>query len=263
MLILRGANDLIQVVTATGTDIEVHRSAMDVSDAAPPVVQIVPNLGPLASITTATTTTIVAAPGATYQRFVTGISLYNNHGSTTETVTVQMTDGTDTVNLCKVQLLAGETLVLGEGGDWTHYDTNMAVYPSVGNAATQTEMEAGTATDKYVSPGRQTYHPCASKCWGEFTGNSTTILRSYNITSVADTATGAMTVTIATDFSDANWACFVGRAEDDLTLAYSVTYDAKAAGSVILRSAVEAGSGSDPSAGSGNASWSFIGFGDL
>lgn len=129
------------------------------------------------------------------------------------------------------------------------------------NRALQAALEAGTAYS-YVSPASQQWHPSAAKCWGEFDGNSTTILKSYNITSVADTATGQMTVTIATDFSDANWACLVSRAEDDITLVYSATYDAKAAGSVVLSSAVEGGSGSDPSSSSGNASWSMVGFGD-
>ena len=127
----------------------------------------------------------------------------------------------------------------------------------------QSVMETATTLETTVTPGSQHWHPGHPKCWGEFSGNSTTILKSYNITSVADTATGQMTVTIATDFSDANWACLVSRAEDDITLVYSATYDAKAAGTVVLSSAVEAGSGSDPSASAGNASWSMAGFGDL
>jgi hypothetical protein len=130
-------------------------------------------------------------------------------------------------------------------------------------SAFQSDMESTAAYYKFVNPSNQHHHPGHPKVWGEFTGNSTTILRSYNMTSVADTATGQMTNTIATDFSNANWACFISRAEDDLTLVYSVTYDAKAAGSVIMNSVVEAGGGSDPSSSSGNASWSFLGLGDL
>ena len=73
-------------------------------------------------------------------------------------------------------------------------------------AAAQSDQETGTSTTTYVSPGRQQYHPSAAKCWGKFTANSTTIEASYNITSVADTGTGVMTVTIATDFSGIDWA---------------------------------------------------------
>lgn len=129
--------------------------------------------------------------------------------------------------------------------------------------ANQTVMEALSDFAAYVNPVNMHHHPGHPKCWGEFNGNSTTILASYNITSIADTATGIMTVTIANDFSSANWACVVSRAEDDITLVYSSTYNAKTAGVVALNSAVEAGSGSDPSSSSGNASWSFAGFGDL
>ncbi len=142
-------------------------------------------------------------------------------------------------------------------------DSRWRVVSAAVSPATQTQMETGTTTGSYVTPGRQHFHPATSKCWGEFTANSTTILASYNITSLADTATGTMTVTIATDFSSANWACLVSRAEDDLTLVYSATYNAKTAGVVALNSVVEAGSGSDPTSSSGNASWSFAGYGDL
>ena len=59
-----------------------------------------------------------------------------------------------------------------------------------------------------VTPGRQHFHPSACKAWlvAGITGN---ILASYNITSLADTGTGILTVTIATDFSSVNYACQV------------------------------------------------------
>ncbi len=128
--------------------------------------------------------------------------------------------------------------------------------------ASQSDQETGTALN-YVSTSVQQYHKSAVKCWGEFLANSTTVETSYNITSVADTATGQMTVTIAADFSSVDWPCLIGRAEDDLTLVYSVTYNAKDAGSVVLHSVVEAGGGSDPSSSSGNATWSMLGMGDI
>jgi hypothetical protein len=42
--------------------------------------------------------------------------------------------------------------------------------------------------------------------WVRATANSTTIQESYNVSSVADTATGRMTVNIATDFNGATWS---------------------------------------------------------
>jgi hypothetical protein len=45
--------------------------------------------------------------------------------------------------------------------------------------------------------------------WVRATANSTTIQESFNVTSVSDTATGMMTVTIATDFAAATWVPFI------------------------------------------------------
>jgi hypothetical protein len=265
MLILRANLDDLELVTSATADIEVHLSAMQADASTPPVVQPLPNLGPRASITTATTTQILdtAAITDTHVVNVKHLNIYNNHASTACLCTVQVNDGTVTTVLAEYNLLFSESMVFTQGGVWIHYDANGGVYPSVGNAASQAEMEAGTATDKYVAPGTTHFHPGVAKCWVEGTANSTTILASYNITSLADTATGTQTVTIATDFSSANWCCQVTRSEDDLTLVYSATYNAKTAGVVAMNSAVEAGSGSDPTSSSGNASWSMTGFGDL
>ena len=128
--------------------------------------------------------------------------------------------------------------------------------------AAQSHMEAGTSVWLTVTPSVQQHHPSACKMWVESLANSTTIELDYNVDSVADTATGSATYTITTDFSSVDWACQVSRAEDDLTLVYSATYNAKAAGTVVVNSVVEAGSGSDPSSSSGNATWSCCGFGD-
>src|SRR3990167_4959415 len=77
--------------------------------------------------------------------------------------------------------------------------------------ATQANMETGTATDLLVSPGRQAFHPGHPKCWAMVTvsGGTPTLQTSFNIASITDTATGRLTVTIATDFSSANCCCNV------------------------------------------------------
>lgn len=52
-------------------------------------------------------------------------------------------------------------------------------------------------------------------------GGTPTLSTSFNVTSITDTATGQLTVTIATDFSSANWSCGVSveRAATALTVA--------------------------------------------
>jgi len=73
-------------------------------------------------------------------------------------------------------------------------------------AATQAQMEAGTSTSTYVSPGRQQYHESAAKAWVSFTTITTTAINgSYNVTSLTDISAGATTITIATDFSNTNY----------------------------------------------------------
>ena len=75
-----------------------------------------------------------------------------------------------------------------------------------GSSAIQDDQESAVDTNIFVSPGTQQFHPSAAKFWLKATANSTTIEASYNVTSVADTGTGVMTVTIGTDFSSIDWA---------------------------------------------------------
>jgi hypothetical protein len=204
MILGSSTGRILQLVTSAAADIEVAFSAIVIDTANPPVVQGTEFASdPLASITTATTTTILAGAASRTKRIM-EMSIRNNHGSTSCDVTVQKTDGTNTSVIIKATLLAGESLVYTEGGVWIHYDTNGAIYPSVGNAATQAEMEAGTATNKYVTPQGVNWHPGACKCWvvAGITGN---VLASWNVTSLTDTGTGVMGITIATDFSSVNY----------------------------------------------------------
>jgi hypothetical protein len=206
MLIGSSTSHILQLVTSAAADIEAAVSIVAVSTATPPVVDGTVT-GPLliASITSATTTAIVTGAASLIKRVIEQ-SYRNNHGSTSCDVTVQRTDGTSTETVVKVTLLAGEALICNGAGTWLHYDTNGAIYPSVGNLATQAEQEAGTATDKYVSPGRQQFHPSALKCWGKASGDGTTLHANYNVTNLTDTGTGQLTVNIATDMSSVHYA---------------------------------------------------------
>lgn len=208
MLILRANLDDLELITGSAADIEVHLSAMQASAATPPVVQPAPNLGPLASIVTATTTQILDTSGITDTHIVNvkHLNIYNNHASQSCLCTVQVNDGTNVVVLEEVTLLASEMLVFTQGGVWLHYDANGGVYPSVGNAASQAEMEAGTATDKYVTPQGVNWHPGVAKCWGKAAGAGTTLHDNWNISGIADTGTGRLGWTIGTDFSGVHWA---------------------------------------------------------
>ncbi len=117
--------------------------------------------------------------------------------------------------------------------------------PSSGAAAaTQAEMEAATSTAVYVSPGRQQFHPGANKFWASFTTiTTTTIIASYNVTSLTDNGAGDTTINYTVNFSSTSYGITAqcSAQSTPLTLPYlgiatknsggSPIYDAPAVGS--------------------------------
>jgi hypothetical protein len=102
--------------------------------------------------------------------------------------------------------------------------------------------------------------------WVYWTGNSTTILASYNMTSIANTGTGDADGTIDIDFSSANWAGFVTTSDStatgwDADSIQSSGFNAKAAGTF----GVLCGLMIDGTTAVGNLTnpqqWSVVGFG--
>jgi hypothetical protein len=224
MLVGSSTNHVIRITTSAAADIRVAGSKVVVSTATPPVMDgtnTVPFV--LAAITTATDT--AAVTGAASQiASVEEMSLRNAHASTSCDVTITRTTDnfTTQASTIKCTLLAGESFIY-RNGVWLHYDTNGAIYPSVGNVASQADMETATANNKYVSPLAANWHPGAAKCWYRVTvsAGTPTLANSWNITSITDTATGQLTVTIGTDFSGVNYAIATGveRAATALTVA--------------------------------------------
>lgn len=133
--------------------------------------------------------------------------------------------------------------------------------------AVQSEMETATDVVRAVSPGRQQFHPSAAKFWVYWTANSTTILKSYNIDSIADTAIGDADGTITTDFSDENWAGLVCTNDSttagwDAATIQSAGFNARAAGTF----GVLCGTMDDGNTAVGNLidpeKWQVVGYGD-
>lgn len=126
--------------------------------------------------------------------------------------------------------------------------------------ATQAEMETATDTDRAVTPGTVHHHPGVAKFWAKVTvsGGTPSVAASYNVTSITDTDTGVLTVTIATDFSSANWCCQASCLEASVTgtATRSLMVESQAAGTVALRWKSGSAAGVDPEA------WYVAGFGD-
>jgi len=70
--------------------------------------------------------------------------------------------------------------------------------------ATQADQETGTNIAKFVSPGRQHFHPSAAKVFVLLNGTGTpAILRSFNVSSITDLGTGNYRINLTTAMSDA------------------------------------------------------------
>lgn len=89
------------------------------------------------AITGATTTTVVASPGASTVRNVKHLNVTNNHATSSCVITIQHYDGTTSVDLEKITLYAGEQFVMCEDGEWRHLTAAGGEYeysaPSRGN----------------------------------------------------------------------------------------------------------------------------------
>lgn len=266
MLVLKNT-DVIEVVLSGTADVHTHGDWVDIDETS----QNPENPDYQNAIrTTAATHEVVATPASGKRRNVKGLSFKNEHASSSNTLTVQHNPGTgSTVVLWEGTLAAGELLKMDDRGVWFVYDVNGGVKMGA-TAATETlaglieiasaaEMEAATDVTRAVTPGLMHRHPGVCKFWAQVTGGGTPALTTnYNVTSIADTGTGRMTVTIATDFSSANWAASV----TTFTTATSgdegiPNINAKAAGTIEAGNRIITPAAADP-----NVGYDVFGFGD-
>lgn len=116
MLLLVSTSDKVQLVTTGTANISVHASYVDLSGST-----VTPGrLNTL--ISSAATTDVVSSPGASTQRTVKTLHIRNTHASSSNTVTVQHTDGTTVANLISCALPAGWALHYDEGAGFEVLD---------------------------------------------------------------------------------------------------------------------------------------------
>jgi hypothetical protein len=192
----------------------------------------------VAGVTATSATDIVDPIGASTQGNVRHISCRNKHASAAPVITFRKS-ATATVELFKVTLQPGWTVIRDAKGVWFVYDANGGVVMGA-TAASQTaaglvemadttEMEAATALDRAVAPGVQHRHPATAKAWGIATvsGGVPTLAASYGVTSVTDSAVGQIVFTWSTAFSSANYS--VQCNTEYTTTTYAATADRKVA----------------------------------
>jgi hypothetical protein len=161
--------------------------------------------------------------------------------------------------LADVALATGDQVVIADASDSNNPKAATASDFQSLFAAVQADQETGTSTTTNVTPGVQHFHPSAAKCWGYVTvsGGTPTLAVNYNVTSIADTDVGRVTVTIATDFSSANYAV-VALTSGATTAGRNALEQigSRAAGAFEIVNTNEAATASDPDA------YSFAAYGD-
>lgn len=117
---LTATSQSLELVTgsAVTTDYVVSWSDIDQSGAS---TVLSPGSG-AGNITTATDTTVVAAPGASVYRIVKSLMIRNAHGSSSQTVTVQKDVSGTEYTMFAATLAAGESAVYEHGRGWALYD---------------------------------------------------------------------------------------------------------------------------------------------
>lgn len=145
MLLLTATTDKLQLTTSAAATVDVHASYMDHTIA----TDDVEGGRQLTAITTATTTDILAAPGAGVTRNMKTLHIRNKHATTSCDVTVIFdANGTD-YELHKVTLRAGEALEYKEGLGF--YALVLATSPAVRMKALTADQSNSTATLTAVS----------------------------------------------------------------------------------------------------------------
>lgn len=115
---------------------------------------------------------------------------------------------------------------------------------------TQAEAETNTSTTKTLSIANLKYHPAMTKCLAHvsYSGGTPTLNESLNITSITDTNTGRLTITIATDFSSATYPyqCSSEAPSGGSELFTNVRTGTQAAGSIEITTQNSGGVDTDP-----------------
>jgi len=149
MLIQSSTNDKIQVITSAAGTVKVHASWVDDASNV-----FTPGRTNTATITTAATTDVVAAPAASTQRTTNFLSVRNTDASVSQTITIQHTDGTNVEPIFVGTIAAGESVVMDRTGVFTSY-ANTGVVKSSAQTGwlfnSNTANVTGFAADTYVA----------------------------------------------------------------------------------------------------------------
>ena len=145
MILLTSTSDKIQVITSAAGSIDLHASYVDNSAST-----VTPDRLNISGVITATTTNLVASPGASTYRSVKFISVYNNSLTVTNTITIDHTDGTNVATLWKGNLGPGEGVKYDNG--FQKYSSAGAISSSVTAYPVDTQDFATAGTFTWTKP---------------------------------------------------------------------------------------------------------------
>lgn len=142
MLLLTSTSDKLRLTTDQAVAVDVHASYVDYATGTVTPARL------NTAISTATTTDVVAAPGASTQRNVKTVHVRNKDTTTTVNVTAIHTDGTTPVELVKVGLSPGEALEYIEGVGWFKVPLTAA---DPGLTYTTSDQAVGASVTNYIT----------------------------------------------------------------------------------------------------------------
>lgn len=156
MIQCSGTTDKVQIVTGSASTVDVHESHVDLDDSASPRTV---NAGDSnTAITTATTTDVVAAPGASKVRRLKILNVRNKHATTSTAITVKHVSSA-TVELFKATLAPGEQLSYTERNGWEIFDSQGNLRTTV-DESTEARL-AGPTQPAKSEAGTTIYDPVA------------------------------------------------------------------------------------------------------
>ena len=152
MILLTSTSDLVELVTSGTTTIHVHTSYVDLSSgvATPGRTNTI--------ISSATTTTVVGSPAASTQRTLKFLSIQNLSVNTSQTITVEHTDGTNVVQLMEITLQPMFTLVYNDPSGWILLDASggRLEVPLTGRFLASTVLTSTTSATFTTGPATHT-----------------------------------------------------------------------------------------------------------
>ena len=160
MILLSSTSDKIQLITGSAGSIRSHATWVDnISN------DMTPGRTNTAAITSATTTDIVESPASSTYRSVKFITITNDTGSITNTLTLQHTDGTNIVPLWYGTLQAGEYLQYDHDGFIKYNTLGM---PLISSQTTPTDIQLFDVAGTYTWTKPTNFNPSfvMIKIWG-------------------------------------------------------------------------------------------------